>query len=334
MKTLKIVLFTLIVTLYGFARGSFSGTGEVTLPEYRMSSFLDLHEDIETLKEQDKNLILFIHQQNCPYCAKFSKKILSDSTMKNKIKSHFGLVEFDMFGNRDVVTLSKEEMSEKEYAKLLNIQFTPTTLFFDHMGKIILRLNGYVNYDKFSKALDFIQSKKYQQLSFNQYLQNTKDKKESTLISEPFFKNNKNLARMKDAKKLAVFFESTHCSDCVTLHKTIQDKEIQGFIEKLDLVQIDVNSDRTIATPNRIIQNQKEWIKQLGITNTPTVVFFNELGEEIFRMDALFKLFHTQSIFDYVVSDVYKEQKEFQRYLTNRSNAIRDKGIDVDIWKD
>jgi len=53
----------------------------------------------------------------------------------------------------------------------------------------------------------------------------------------------------------------------------------------------------------------------------------------LLRSPSLFKTFHFQSIIDYVVSDAFKTEKEFQRYLTIRAHDIREKGIDVDIWK-
>jgi len=79
--------------------------------------------------------------------------------------------------------------------------------------------------------------------------------------------------------------------------------------------------------------NIKEWTKQLNISNTPTIIYCDENGDEIIRVESLFKTFHFQSIIDYVLSDAFKTEKEFQRYLTQRSNKIREQGKDVDIWK-
>jgi hypothetical protein len=53
----------------------------------------------------------------------------------------------------------------------------------------------------------------------------------------------------------------------------------------------------------------------------------------VIRSEAYFKRFHTQSLFDYVASGIYREEPDFQRYLTDRADAIRAEGQDVDIWK-
>ncbi len=44
------------------------------MPEWFLNSFLDLSEDIENLASEKKRLILFIHQDNCPYCHLFVTK--------------------------------------------------------------------------------------------------------------------------------------------------------------------------------------------------------------------------------------------------------------------
>ena len=340
------ILYLLICVGFMFGtevkRGTFSGTKVVHLPTYTMSSFLDLKEDIDTLSTANKTLILFVHQQNCPYCAKFVQKNLNNQEIKTKILKDFGLVEFDMFGSRDVVGLQDEELSEKEYAKILKLQFTPTILFFDNNGNIVLKLAGLVPLKKFSLALDYVSSKKYKIIGFNDFLNNNlndmvnnKKIKNRSLVKEDFFiKNPYMLARMGHKEELAVFFEKENCKACERFHRThLKDTIIRKLLQRIEVAQLDIHQKQTIANPKKIIMKQKDWIKDLKITSIPTIIFFDKNGDEIIRMDSRLKLFHTQSVIDYVVSGAYKTEKEFQRYLTNRSNAIRDQGIDVDIWK-
>ncbi|MEE8286242.1 MAG: hypothetical protein V3R72_06060, partial [Gammaproteobacteria bacterium] len=61
--------------------------------------------------------------------------------------------------------------------------------------------------------------------------------------------------------------------------------------------------------------------------------YFNRQGEEIIRSDSYFRIFHTQSVMDYVLSEAYRDEPSFQRYISARGEAIREKGIDVDIWR-
>ena len=51
------------------------------------------------------------------------------------------------------------------------------------------------------------------------------------------------------------------------------------------------------------------------------------------RSEAFFKVFHTQSIFDYVLTGAYKREPSFQRYISERADQKRETGQDVDIWR-
>lgn len=313
--------------------GKFIGGKDTTMPSWFKESFLDLGEDIEELAEENKQLIVFLHQANCPYCHLFVTKNLSDKKTKEKIQKNFEIVDLNMFGDRELVDVDEEEYTEKEFAIKHKVQFTPTILFFNKEGTQILRLNGYTNIDNFNKALDFVKDESYKLMTYKEYI--VKDSKKAKLIEEPdLFKNSKNFIRNKNSKKMAIFFESSNCVDCQTLHnKLLRDKTTRELLKKMDLYQVDMNSTKSVATPQKQILKIKEWTKNLNITHTPTVIFFDENANEIIRIESMFKNFHFQTIVDYVVSDEYKKEKEFQRYLTKRANAIREKGIDVNIWE-
>ncbi len=337
---LKKVLITLLATLFtstlyvqAAKTGEFSGTKDTTMPSWFMNSFLDLSEDIENLASENKRLMLFIEQDSCPYCHAFITKNLTHTKTKEKVQKHFGVIDLNMFGDREVIDTDGEEFTEKKFAQKHNIQFTPTIIFFDENKKQILRLNGYVDIAQFNLALDYIKDKNETSLTYQEYILKNK-KQKSALISEPgFFKDLKNFMRVKDSKKIAIFFESSNCDNCTILHnKLLKDKKTRALLQKIDLVQVDINSPKAIVSPDKIIYNIKDWINVLNITHTPTIIFFDEQGKEIIRVEAIFKNFHFQSIVDYVVSDSYKDEKEFQRYLTNRADKIRAKGIDVNIW--
>jgi hypothetical protein len=51
----------------------------------------------------------------------------------------------------------------------------------------------------------------------------------------------------------------------------------------------------------------------------------------VFRADAYLKAFHTQSVMDYVSSGAYKTQSNFQRYIDERADHLREQGIEVNI---
>ena len=75
-----------------------------------------------------------------------------------------------------------------------------------------------------------------------------------------------------------------------------------------------------------------EWANKLNISYLPAMIFFNDAGKEVMRIDAQMRTFHIQSVFDYVLSGAYKTEPNFQRYISARADKIRKQGTDVDIW--
>ncbi len=62
------------------------------------------------------------------------------------------------------------------------------------------------------------------------------------------------------------------------------------------------------------------------------MIVYDANGKEIIRSEAWFKKFHTQSILDYVITESWEEHPSFQRYISARADAIREEGVDVDIF--
>ena len=54
------------------------------------------------------------------------------------------VVAVNMFGDREVTTRDGDTLTEKAFAAAMRVQFTPTLLFFNEQGEVVLRLNGYI----------------------------------------------------------------------------------------------------------------------------------------------------------------------------------------------
>ena len=69
--------------------------------------------------------------------------------------------------------------------------------------------------------------------------------------------------------------------------------------------------------------------QKIDVKYAPSLLFFDSKGEEVFRIDAYLKSFHVQSVMDYVASGAYKRQSNFQRYIDERADHLREQGIEV-----
>ena len=92
-------------------------------------------------------------------------------------------------------------------------------------------------------------------------------------------------------------------------------------------------STQPVITPSGEKMKIRDWAKKLNVKYAPSLLFFDDRGEEVFRADAYLKAFHTQSVMDYVASGAYKKQSNFQRYIDERADHLREQGIDVDLMK-
>ncbi len=316
-------------------KGLYLGAKDTQYPGWFKDSFLDFQEDIAEAAEDNKRVMVLFHQENCPYCSELVEKNLSQKDIEDQLKQQFEVISLNMWGDREVVPIEGESLTEKEFAKAMKVQFTPTLLFFNEQGQLALRLNGYLPPDRFKKALDYVAGKHEKTTSFREF--SAAEAPQSTsrkLHTENYFSQPPFNLQQVGNRPIAVFFEQTQCPLCTTLHEdALSDVATQEIIKKFYSFQLDMWSDQLVTTPSGKQLTAREWAKQLNVHYAPTIVLFDAEGNEIIRSEAFFKSFHTQSIFDYVASQGYKNESSFQRYISARAEHLREQGIDVDLWK-
>lgn len=92
-------------------------------------TFKDMTEDIEAAASDNKRLAIIFEQRGCIYCRAMHEKLLSDPEVADYIKAHFMVVQYNMFGDEEVVDLDGETLSEKTAARKWGYVFTPTIVF-------------------------------------------------------------------------------------------------------------------------------------------------------------------------------------------------------------
>ena len=92
-------------------------------------TFRDVGEDIAAAAEQGKRLAIVFEQRGCIYCAKMHEELLSDPEVRDFIKVHFMVVQYNMFGDEEVTDLDGEVLTEKTAARKWGFVFTPTIAF-------------------------------------------------------------------------------------------------------------------------------------------------------------------------------------------------------------
>ena len=320
-------------------KGAFHGARTAEKPDWFKDSFLEFEDDVTEAAAAGRRVMLYFHQDGCPYCARLIEENFTDPELKAYIVEHFDGISINMWGDREVVSVAGRDFTEKTFATALKVQYTPTLLFLDESGKVVLRLNGYYPPDDFQAALRFVAQKLEAEMSFAQYrLQHRQDSRsggDGKLLEEDFFvakTDLRGLLQTSDAP-LAVYFEAANCRECETMHRRIlSDGPTRKLVLQANNVQLDIESSQQLTTPDGQQTTAKQWAQDLGIAYTPSLLFFDSNGTEVMRIDAFLKTFHFQSVYAYVLEKAYLELPEFQRYIAARADHIRESGYDTDIW--
>jgi len=317
------------------AQGRFIGALSTEYPAWFKESFLEFQLDIEEAAQAGKRVLVLFHQDGCPYCNQLVEINLAQKDIEQFVRENFDVIALNMWGDREVVTVGGKQYSEKAFAAALRVQFTPTLIFFDERGKVVLRLNGYQPPGEFKIALGYVAEKREQTESYRDYLHSQAPRRDArTLNSQEFFNRPPyNLASTRGDKPIAVFFEQRDCPNCDTLHnQVLVDQHTRSLIKQFEVVQLDMWSKTPVITPDNKHITAREWAKQLAIVYAPSIVLFDAAGMEVIRSESYFKVFHTQSLFDYVLSEGYLHEQSFQRYISERAETLRGQGMDVNIW--
>lgn len=320
-------------------KGQFFGGISTEYPVWFKDSFLDFQEDLSEATEAGKRLVIFFHQDGCPYCNALIERNFAQKDIAEKAQKNFDIITINMWGDRPITHVDGKQYLEKTFAAALKVQFTPTVLFFDEKGKVALRINGYHAPQRFNLDLDYVANHNETKVNYRDFIKANRPttKTSKTLHDEVFFSKTGFDYSSKVGKKgrpFAVFFEQKDCPACDILHsKVLPDKELLGVINQFDNTQLDMWSKTPIVTPQGEKMTAREWAKKLDIKFAPSLVVFNTEGKEVIRSEASFKVFHTQGILHYVISEAYKKQPSFQRFLTEYADHFREQGRDVNIWR-
>jgi thioredoxin-related protein len=143
------ILFALALAFAGLA--AHAQTGEV--PAWFTESFLEFPQDVKEAAQGGKRLMLYFWQDGCPSCKRLKETTLADRAVVEETRAHFVPVALNIHGERELQWTDGRTMPEKALARELNIRGTPTLLFLDEKGAVVLRRLGYLPPERFIAAL-------------------------------------------------------------------------------------------------------------------------------------------------------------------------------------
>jgi thioredoxin-related protein len=304
-------------------------------PPWFSESLLDLREDVKEAAAQGKRVMLYFGQDGCPYCKRLMEVNFRQATIATKAQRHLVALALNIWGDRDVTWTDGAATTEKRLASQLKVQFTPTLLFLDEQGSVVLRLNGYYPPHEFEAALDYVAARLEKKIAFAEYVKKqVRGAASEKLHAQPFFMAAPyDLRRRPGGKPLAVLFETPHCSQCDELHAVaFKRQEVLAQLARFDVARFGLSEDGLVTTPAGKTMSAAAWARSLNVGYVPTILLFDSGGREVFRTEAYLRPFHIAGALDYVASGAYRGEPSFQRFLQAKAERMRSRGEPVDLW--
>jgi thioredoxin-related protein len=170
MKQLFLVIFVLSLSISTAWADKSKG--------FFQESFGNYQEELATAKHDGKSgVFLFFMMDECPFCDKVEKSILTQPDVQAYFKQHFANFVFDIEGDVEVTDFTGKVKKQKEIAeKDFRVRATPVMIFFDLTGKPVARYTGATR-DKAEFMLlgQFVVDKVYEKMTFEQYKRQVKE---------------------------------------------------------------------------------------------------------------------------------------------------------------
>jgi len=295
-------------------------------PDWFKDSFLYLNDDLHEAVEAGKSgLMVYFGQRRCAYCHKLMDVNFGLDDIVEYTNRHFDVVPIDIWGVREVTGIDGAVQTEREFALANDTNFTPSIVFYDKDGREALRLRGYYPPYQFRAALEYVADGHYQRETFRDYLArgegrmlfDSDDLNEEGFFAAPPF--NLDRSHFPSGRPLAVFFEQGDCHACDVLHgQALREPAIYRLFEEFDNVQLDMWSDTRIVTPTGARSTAQKWAEELGLFYAPSIVFFDEKGREILRVDSVVRFYRLRNVLNYINSKAYLTES-YQQWRVSRS---------------
>lgn len=302
---------------------------QVIHPDWFKASFLDLKDDLQEAKETGKKgIAVYFGQKDCAYCRALMEVNLKTPDIEHFMRRNFDVIALDIWNQREVTDTAGASMTEREFAIREKTNFTPSFIFYDLDGNVALRLRGYYPPYAFRAALKYVAEGFYKEESLSAYMERADPPGKfelEELNHAPFFEPPPyalDRRHFRAEKPLIVFFERKSCHACDILHtQPLGKHEIRDLLERFEVVQLDVETEAPVLTPSGEHVTSQQWAEKLGVFYTPALIFFDQAGKEIIRLDSVAGQHRLQGVMRYVLSGAYKKYPTYLEYRFGRNDA-------------
>lgn len=154
--------------------------GSALVPELLIARVQARHDSVNTIQWESfsegirkagltkRRILVDICATWCPWCKQMDEKVYSDPEIVSYIAQRYIAVRLNGEG-KEWTTYGGIQMSESRLADSLGTKGYPTSVFLDHTGEFMVKLDGYINKEVFLKVLQYIGEDVFDTKSFTEF---------------------------------------------------------------------------------------------------------------------------------------------------------------------
>jgi len=131
--------------------------------------WMDLEEAQKLSMETDTPIFVFVEAEWCIYCRQMEREVFPEDEVIRMMEEEYLPVSIDL-DSREKMVFNGQEMTEREFARMMEVTTTPTIIFISPDGDEMGRQLGYNPTDRFLALLQFVKSEQFGEISFEDYL--------------------------------------------------------------------------------------------------------------------------------------------------------------------
>jgi thioredoxin-related protein len=305
---------------------------DVHFPQWFKPSFLNFQDDVaEATGSGKQGILLFLSTRRCSYCKAFIDNVFSQPEIRQRIENSFDVYGLEIFDKSEMVDPTGKQYRVNEFVSAIKASFTPTLLFYGGNGEQLVKIVGYYPPEKFTRVLDYLDGRHYQNEPLRTYMARTApapatSKQEIIADNELFTRPPYMLDRSAFSAQnpLVVIFEKPGCDSCELFHKRVlSDKSVRRLMGEYESVQLDATDTKTrVKTPDGKVMSPAEWYEKLELSYSPAIVFFDQQGKEAIRLDSETQRFRMEGTLQLVLAGGHKDDAQLQRWRWKKAVQV------------
>lgn len=307
----------------------------VPAPAWEPKEVLNFDQVFHQASVERQLVMLVVYAEGCRGWRRMVTPLLTEDAILSTAKYAFHTYGVNADDEQQVVLIEGRAYSAPQVADMLGVETYPAFALFDSGGKLLQILQ---NPDSRHELQSVLENTIVLSLGIFESAAAEPGKQSGgdvNALLEPGVERTAlhilSLEDMVHGRPLAVFFEEPGCRHCDHFrYHILSDSKTRSLLERFRIARYELPSTSVFIKPANRQLTITQWRREMGITSAPAVVIFDISGRRIGQTDDLADLFQFQSLLEYVVSNAYQSDRDFEHFLWHRARHLRSHGEDID----